>query len=88
MQATPASIATVVPHSGASEGKPVQGTHVCPLHAGKNSAGHAQANPVEIGESCASYRFSSDTLMAAPTLHHAQSKLQIVPVAIAKQSEF
>jgi hypothetical protein len=64
----------------------VQGTHVCPLHAGGIPGGHRQT-PVPSEEISASYRCCSDTLMAAPC-PHAQAPLQIVPVAIGKQSEF
>jgi hypothetical protein len=88
MQTTPPSKeGPVNPHSGGSEGEPVQRTHVCPLQAGGNPGGHGQAIPAPTPASSAPYRFSSDTLMAAPRAH-AQPALQMVPVVIAKQSEF
>jgi hypothetical protein len=77
---------TGVPHSGGSEGAPVQRTHLCPLHTGGSSGGQGQT-PVAIPAISASYRFASDTLMAAPR-PHAQAPVQIAPVAMGKQSEF
>jgi hypothetical protein len=84
LQTTPPSNEMVVPHSGGSEGAPMHRTHLCALHA-VSSSGHPQ-NPVVIDEISASYRCCSDTLAAAPS-GHAQPPLQILPVAMEKQSE-
>ncbi len=78
-------VMTWLPHSGGSDGPPLQTVHRCAIHAGGNSAGQGHA-PVAIAERSAWYRDSPDTLMAAPALHK-QSPVQIIPVEMLTQSE-
>jgi hypothetical protein len=84
LQTTPTM---VVPHSGGSEGSPVQKTHRFALHAGGSPGGHPHWAGPRKPESSDSYCDSPATLIAVPPAQK-QAPRQRVPVAMTKQSEF